>query len=152
LAAKRPPRRPAAAAAASGANPAARLPRRPPRSNPPVPRRYQGARYTRERYLEGWQDGRAGRPHAHAAHAEQIIQHQGQAQYDAYTAGHAAGRDTAAAEPGVIAWVNAMLDDLERAPLAALDSSRLAVLAARLRRMADLLDSAARPAPPPPPD
>lgn len=117
-------------------------------NTPDIPRQYQGSRYTRERYTEGWQDGRAGRPHAHAGHADTIIRNQGQAQYDAYTAGHAAGREAASAEPGLIAWANALLNELEQADLRTLDASQLTALAARLRRLAAQIEAGQPPSQP----
>jgi hypothetical protein len=64
-------------------------------TQPIIPKKYAGRRDTRERYTEGWQDARAGRPHAHAGHADAIIQQQGSLPYDAYSAGHAAGQAAA---------------------------------------------------------
>jgi hypothetical protein len=118
-------------------------------TTPAVPRQYWGSRYTRERYVEGWQDGRAGKPHAHASHAAAIIRRQGQAQYETYSAGHTAGREAAVAEPGLIAWLNARLGELEQAQPGALDAGQLASLAARLRRTAAHLETSVQAGKPP---
>jgi hypothetical protein len=106
-----------------------------------VPRQFQGSRYTRERYLEGWQDGRAGRPHAHAMHADEIIRNQGRAQYEAYSAGHEAGREVAAAEPGALARANGLLDQLQQTRLGSLNASQRSQLAARLRAVAAQIEA-----------
>jgi hypothetical protein len=110
-------------------------------STPDIPRKYQGTRYTRERYSEGWHDGRAGKPHAHADHADEIIRQQGKSQYEAYSAGHAAGREAAVAEPSLMAWASGLLDELGQARLATLDASQLAELVARLRRLAEKIET-----------
>jgi hypothetical protein len=110
-------------------------------STPNVPRKYQGTRYTRERYIEGWQDAQAGKPHAHAGHADEIIRQQGQAQYDAYSEGHAAGRQPFQAEPELIVRANALLDELEHSTVAALHTDLLTELVARLRRVTERMEA-----------
>jgi hypothetical protein len=108
-------------------------------SAPDVPRKYQGSPYTRQRYIEGWQDGRAGRPHAHARHAEEIIREQGKAQYEAYSAGHAAGREAPGMEPSWLAQAGALLEELEQMELGTVPNTQLTELAKRLDRMAEKL-------------
>ena len=110
-------------------------------TQPNIPKAYAGSRDTRERYTEGWQDARAGRPHAHAGHANAIIQQQGRRSYDAYSAGHAAGRVEAKSEPALIAHASALLDELEHLDLALLPVDQVAELAARLRRALDALEA-----------
>jgi hypothetical protein len=110
-------------------------------TTPKIPREYAGTRYTRERYTEGWHDARSGRPHAHAGHAEEIIRQQGRQQYDAYSAGHAAGREAAQAEPAIMAHATALLDELEQIDLALLPIGQVAELAARLRRATETLEA-----------
>ena len=108
---------------------------------PEVPRRYQGASYTRERYIEGWQDAQAGRPHAHASHAQEIIQRQGQAQYDAYSAGHAAGRVAVTLKSTLVERLYATLDELEQPNSEVPDRDQLSALATRLHQAAEQIEA-----------
>jgi hypothetical protein len=108
---------------------------------PNIPKQYKGSRETRERYTEGWQDARAGRPHAHVRHANAIIQQQGRRSYDAYSAGHADGRVAATSEPALIAQASALLDELEHMDLTLLPADQVAELVARLHRATEIFET-----------
>jgi hypothetical protein len=110
-------------------------------TKPNIPPQYEGSRDTRERYTEGWQDAKAGKLHAHASHAEEIIRQQGSLPYEAYSAGHAAGREAAQSEPALISHATALLDELEQIALAELPIDDVAELAARLRRATETLEA-----------
>jgi hypothetical protein len=58
-----------------------------------IPAKYQQDTLLRARYIEGWKDGRMGKPHAFppGVAAENFIRHNGQPRLDAYSDGYLSG-------------------------------------------------------------
>ncbi len=108
-------------------------------TTPNIPRKYQRAGPARRRFLEGREDGKAGRPHAYANTAADFVERYDQAQLTAYDDGYKVG--LGAVHIDLLTRAHALLDELEHTPLATVHAGKLAELADRLHRVADMIET-----------
>ncbi len=108
-------------------------------TTPNIPRKYQRTGAARRRYLEGREDGKAGRPHAYANAPADFVERYDQEQLAAYDEGYAAG--LGAVHTDLLTRANALLDELEHTPLATVHAGKLAELADRLHQVADMIQT-----------
>jgi hypothetical protein len=110
-------------------------------TTPNIPHKYQRTGAARRRYLEGREDGKAGRPHAYAEAdaAAGFVERYDQEQLTAYNEGYEAGHG--AIHIDLLTRAHALLDELEHTPLATVHAGKLAELADRLQRVANMIQT-----------